>query len=57
MHYHMPARQRAEIYRFLAEAVRDAWRGRGKAPIDALCKEPRNVRRPVALDHDMCNCG
>ena len=57
MHYHMSVEHRVEIYTFMAAAICDAWRDHGGAPIVALCKEPRCVRKEVGLDHDMCNCG
>jgi len=57
MHYHMSVARRTEIYGALAAAISDAWQGRGKAPIVALCKEPRAIRQAVGLDHDTCNCG
>jgi len=56
-HYHMPKRQRVEIYAALRDAIHEAWRPTGHAPMVALCKEPRSIRRAVGLDHEMCNCG
>jgi DNA repair photolyase len=57
MHYHISEGERVNIYQFLAGSIRDAWRGRGRVPVVALCKEPRTVRHAVGLEHDRCNCG
>ena len=57
MHYRMGAQQRIEIYKFLASAIRDAWKEHGEVPIVALCKDPPMIREIAGLDHDMCNCG
>ena len=56
-HRHISRDQRLGIYRFLAQAVKDAWRGTGHDPVVALCKEPRFVRQELGLCHEMCNCG
>jgi DNA repair photolyase len=55
-HYHLPKHQRREIYGQLLNMIRSAWPGTG-TPIVAFCKEPRDLRRELGLDHDMCNCG
>jgi DNA repair photolyase len=55
-HYHLPKHQRMEIYSHLLSTIRAAWYGVG-APVVALCKEPRDLRRELGLDHNMCNCG
>ena len=44
------------IYRFLADAIDEAWRGTGHRPIVALCKESRRVRERSGLRHELCNC-
>lgn len=56
MHYHIDEVQRIEIYRYLKESVSEAWKDQGSTPIVALCKESRQVRTAVGLNHDHCNC-
>ena len=55
-HYHLPKPQRTEIYSQILNMIRNAW-PTATLPIVALCKEPRDLRRELGLDHDMCNCG
>jgi hypothetical protein len=57
MHYHLPAERRIHIYSKIKAMIEKAWKGTGHMPVVALCKEPRNVRRAVGLDHNQCNCG
>jgi len=54
-HYHLGKEMRVDIYRFLVDKIRDAW-GERRSPIVALCKEPKNIRKEVGIDHDSCNC-
>ena len=55
-HYHLQRKQRLEIYHYIKESIKKAWRGNGHQPITALCKEGRQIRREVGLLHDKCNC-
>ncbi len=55
LHYHLPRAPRLEIYGYLLNTIRAAWSGIG-APAVALCKESRDLRREVGLDHGVCNC-
>lgn len=57
MHYHVPREERVAVYRQVVDLIRAAWAGTGHAPMVALCKEPREVKQAVGLDHDRCNCG
>jgi len=57
MHYHIEEAQRIEIYQYLRGCVGRAWQGQAPPPIVALCKESKQVRVAVGLNHDHCNCG
>ena len=57
MHYHIPAQERASIYRQIVDFIKEAWTGTGHVPGIALCKETLAVREEVGLNHDRCNCG
>ncbi len=54
---HLPEKERIEIYRFLKESIREAWRPTGQTPIVAMCKEPKPIRKAAGMDHEKCNCG
>ena len=56
MHYHIDESERIEIYQCLKGFVQTAWRPYEHAPIVALCKESKQVRNTVGLNHDHCNC-
>jgi spore photoproduct lyase len=55
MHYHIEESKRIEIYRCLTDFIQAAWRPYD-TPIAALCKESKQVRNAVDLNHDHCNC-
>jgi DNA repair photolyase len=56
MHYHLPERQRVDIYRQLMAFVKSAWQPTGTVPIIALCKETRSIREALHINHNHCNC-
>ena len=55
-YYHLPVKDRVEIYTTLTKAISAAWKGTGHMPVVALCKEPKELRRKVGLLHGQCNC-
>jgi len=56
MHYHIPERQRIDIYRLLIGFIKSAWQESGAIPITALCKETRSIREALQINHNHCNC-
>jgi len=56
MHYHMEGAERIEIYRHLNATIEASWPPLEHTPIVALCKESKQVRAAVDLNHDHCNC-
>ncbi len=56
MHYHIPEKERIDIYRQLMAFIKSAWEPSGTVPIIALCKETRSVREALHINHNHCNC-
>jgi len=56
MHYHIPARQRNDIYQQLISFIKSAWQPAGTIPIIALCKETKDLREALGINHNHCNC-
>ncbi len=56
MHYHMPEKERVDIYQRIISSIKSAWKSTGNVPIIALCKETKNVREALSLNHNHCNC-
>ena len=56
MHYHMPEKERLNIYQQIITFINSAWQPIGNVPIIALCKETKSVRETLSLNHDHCNC-
>jgi DNA repair photolyase len=56
MHYHIPDKQRIDIYRQLMDFIKSAWQQTGITPIVALCKETRSIRDVLGINHNHCNC-
>jgi len=55
-HYHFPHEKRTDIYGQIKQAIEHAWSGAEATPIVALCKETKQVRSAVGIDHSHCNC-
>jgi len=56
VHYHMERAERIETYQHLNNTIQAAWRSQMYGPVVALCKESKQVRTAVGLNHDHCNC-
>jgi len=56
MHYHLPEKLRIEIYKQLADFIKNAWSPMDSNPLVALCKESKSVRCAVGITDDHCNC-
>ena len=55
-HYHLSLEDRIATYRGIVALIESSWKGRGSAPIVALCKETSHIRAAVGIEHTHCNC-